>query len=40
MRKSIKHIDWVSLDNIIITSSKESYYKMFIEQIKPIEMIF
>ena len=31
---SLIHIDWVDLDNIIITNSKDSHHKRFLEQIK------
>ena len=33
-QENIIHIDWVDLDNIIITSSKDTYHKRFLEQIK------
>jgi hypothetical protein len=31
---SLRHIDWVDLDNIIITSSKKTYYDNFMNQVK------
>jgi hypothetical protein len=36
---SLKHIDWVDLDNIIIASSKQTLYDEFLDKIKGEECV-